>query len=77
MGELAKLNAADIKGKIVFYNEAISTHRLSIRLKVMAGQLRNAGVVLWKRHVMEPFGVMVRSIDPHVDDWPHTGKYGL
>jgi carboxypeptidase Q len=75
LGQLEKLNPADIKGKIVFYNgpfdqsirETFNAYGKSVRQR-WGGAMEAAkyGAV----------GVVVRSMAQHIDEWPHTGAMG-
>ena len=75
LGQLAKLNPVDIRGRIVFYNGAFDQS-----LRETFGAYSKAVAQRWGA-AMEAarygaVGVVVRSMAQHVDDWPHTGAMG-
>ncbi len=75
LGQLAKMNPADIGGKIVFYNEPFDqAYRETFNAYGRSVQQRWAGAMEAARY--GAVGVVVRSMAQHIDDWPHTGVMG-
>ena len=75
LGQLAKMNPADIKGKIVFYSEPFDqAYRETFNAYGKAVAQRWGGAMEAARY--GAVGVVVRSMAQHVDDWPHTGAMG-
>lgn len=75
LGQLARMNPDDIKGKIVFYNEAFEqSFRETFNAYGKAVQQRWGGAMEAARY--GAVGVVVRSMAQHVDLWPHTGVMG-
>ena len=74
-GQLEKLNRADIKGKIVFYNEAFDQgYRETFNAYGKEVKQRWYGAMEAAKY--GAVGVVVRSMAQHVDEWPHTGAMG-
>lgn len=75
LGQLAKMNLADIKGKIVFYNEPFDqAYRETFDAYSKAVQQRWGGAMEAAKY--GAVAVVVRSMSQHVDEWPHTGAMG-
>jgi len=75
LGQLEKMNKADIKGKIVFYNEPFDQSlRETFNAYGKSVQQRWGGAMEAARY--GAVGVVVRSMSQHVDEWPHTGVMG-
>ena len=75
IGQLEKMNHADIKGKIVFYNEAFDqSYRETFNAYGKEVKQRWYGAMEAAKY--GAVGVVVRSMAQHVDDWPHTGAMG-
>ena len=75
LGQLAKMNPADIKGKIVFYNEPFDqSFRETFNAYGKAVKQRWGGAMEAAQY--GAIGVVVRSMAQHVDEWPHTGTMG-
>jgi hypothetical protein len=75
LGQLAKMNPADIKGKIVFYNEAFDQSMIeTFNAYSKSVEQRWAGAMEAGRY--GAVAVVVRSMSQHVDEWPHTGSMG-
>jgi hypothetical protein len=75
LGQLAKMNPADIRGKIVFYNEPFDqAYRETFNAYGKSVQQRWGGAMEAARY--GAVGVVVRSMAQHIDDWPHTGVMG-
>jgi len=75
LGQLEKMNKADIKGKIVFYNEAFDqSFRETFNAYGISVAQRWGGAMEAARY--GAVGVVVRSMSQHVDEWPHTGVMG-
>ena len=75
LGQLAKMNPADIKGKIVFYNEPFDqSFKETFNAYSKAVAQRWGGAMEAARY--GAVGVVVRSMAQHVDEWPHTGVMG-
>lgn len=72
LGQLKKMNPADIKGKIVFYNEPFDQSlRETFNAYSKAVGQRHMGAV--EAASYGAVGVVVRSMAQHIDIWPHTG----
>ena len=72
---LQNMNPADIKGKIVFYNEPFDqTFTSTFNAYGKAVAQRWGGAMEAAKY--GAVGVVVRSMAQHVDDWPHTGSMG-
>ena len=75
LGQLAKMNPADIKGKIVFYNEPFDqSFRETFNAYGKAVKQRWGGAMEAAQY--GAVGVVVRSMAQHIDEWPHTGVMG-
>ena len=75
LGQLAKINPADIKGKIVFYNEPFDQSlRETFNAYGKSVAQRWGGAMEAARY--GAVGVVVRSMSQHIDMWPHTGAMG-
>jgi carboxypeptidase Q len=75
IGQLAKMNPADIKGKIVFYNEPFDqSMRETFNAYSKSVAQRWGGAMEGARY--GAVGVVVRSMAQHIDDWPHAGSMG-
>lgn len=75
LGQLAKMNPADIKGKIVFYNEPFDqSYRETFNAYGKAVAQRWGGAMEAAKY--GAVGIVVRSMAQHVDQWPHTGVMG-
>ena len=75
LGQLQKMDAADIKGKIVFYNEPFDQSiSETFEAYSKAVQQRWAGAMEAGKY--GAVAVVVRSMAQHIDDWPHTGSMG-
>jgi len=75
LGQLKNMNPADIKGKIVFYNEAFDQSLIeTFPAYGKAVAQRWGGAMEAARY--GAVGVVVRSMAQHIDDWPHTGSMG-
>jgi carboxypeptidase Q len=75
LGQLPKMNPADIKGKIVFYNEPFDqSMRETFNAYGKSVAQRWGGAMEAARYAA--VGVVVRSMAQHIDDWPHTGVMG-
>ncbi len=75
LGQLAKMDPAAIKGKIVFYNGAFDqTERETFEAYSKAVEQRWGGAMEAARYGAS--AVVVRSMSQHTDDWPHTGSMG-
>ncbi len=75
LGQLQKMKPADIKGKIVFYNEAFDQSlRETFNAYGKAVVQRWGGAIEAARY--GAVGVVVRSMAQHIDKWPHTGVMG-
>lgn len=69
---LEKLTAADVKGKIVFFNGAMDATQLeTFRAYGKAVMQRALGAS--KAAELGAVGVVVRSVASNIDDFPHTG----
>ena len=72
LGQLAKMDPTDIKGKIVFYNGAFDQSiRETFDAYGRAVRQRRDGAMEAARY--GAVGVVVRSMAQHIDEWPHTG----
>jgi len=67
-----KLTEADVRGKIVFFNQSFDPANLSA--------FSGYGLVYWQRSdgpseasALGATGCLVRSMNPETDDYPHTG----
>ena len=75
LGQLAKMNPADIKGKIVFYNEPFDqSFRETFNAYSKSVKQRWGGAMEAAQY--GAIGVVVRSMAQHIDEWPHTGTMG-
>jgi len=75
LGQLQKMNPSDIKGKIVFYNEAFDqSYRETFNAYSKAVPQRWGGAM--EAAPYGAVGVVVRSMAQHIDEWPHTGAMG-
>lgn len=75
LGQLAKLDPADIKGKIVFYNESFDqSFRETFNAYSKSVKQRWGGAMEAAQY--GAIGVVVRSMAQHIDEWPHTGTMG-
>ena len=75
LGQLQKMNLADIKGKIVFYSEGFDRSiSETFEAYSKAVQQRWAGAMEAGRY--GAMAVVVRSMAQHIDEWPHTGSMG-
>ena len=75
LGQLAKMNPADIRGKIIFYNEPFDqSKRETFNAYGKSVQQRWGGAMEAGRY--GAIGVVVRSMAQHIDEWPHTGVMG-
>ena len=75
LGQLAKMNPADIRGKIIFYNEPFDqSKRETFNAYGKSVQQRWGGAMEAGRY--GAMGVVVRSMAQHIDEWPHTGVMG-
>ncbi len=75
LGQLAKMNPADIKGKVVFYNEPFDkSFRETFNAYGKSVKQRWGGAMEAAQY--GAIGVVVRSMAQHVDEWPHTGTMG-
>ncbi|MEI7801279.1 MAG: M20/M25/M40 family metallo-hydrolase [Bacteroidota bacterium] len=75
MGELKKMNPADIKGKIVFYNGPMDPATIFTfnAYGNTVGQRWGGAMEAAKYGAI---GVVVRSVASHIDSHPHTGSMG-
>jgi carboxypeptidase Q len=73
--DLKNLGEKNIKGKVVFYNRRFDPKEISTFVGYgKAGNQRGQGAIEAAKY--GAIGVIVRSLTPEIDDYPHTGYVG-
>ncbi|HLA54594.1 MAG TPA: M28 family peptidase [Flavobacterium sp.] len=75
LDELATLGAEKIKGKIVFFNRPMNPENVDT-FKSYGGCVDQRGKGAYEASKFGAVGVIVRSMNLRLDDFPHTGAMG-